>query len=515
MRIAPIAGSTASGHHGDRERRARSSAWSSPESPRWLIAAILLKLSLLVFLAWQASAAIGKPFTLYQVGGDTRSYFEPIERLLAHGEYVSERDNRAGRMPGYGFTYLPFRLLFGAEGARSALVLLQALLSGVSAYYLALTAFLVFGRTDVFFATLGLYGLNLFVSVWDVSLMTESLAASAAILYLHALLRYRAVRRTRWLAYASLWFAYLVFLRPMAGPLILSAPLILADVHRASPTFDRWRAVAAGTVLVAGVFIAADAVWILRNYAVLGTFVPLQSDISAGYAFTPAERAIQRWTKVVGEDGTWWQPNTLSSWFYGNEFSNEAYVIPAVVSTTACPHEAIRRARTTFVAARTAVDAPTRSRLDAEVAREIQACAESFKRERPFRYHLVSPLRTAKISTVHTGPIFPGTSFSEMRKHPLGLLIKLSAVVLYWLALVSGLLGLVRALWRRDPVVWAAAWPFVFVGTFCFLYLRTTEARLWVIGFPSLCLLGAAVIAQMARPVLDRLRPAVHHHSRA
>ena len=39
--------------------------------------------------------------------GDTSSYFDPIDNLIANGSYSPDF-----RMPGYGVLYLPFALLF-------------------------------------------------------------------------------------------------------------------------------------------------------------------------------------------------------------------------------------------------------------------------------------------------------------------------------------------------------------------------------------------------------------------
>ena len=68
---------------------------------------------------------------------------------------------------------------------------------------------------------------------------------------------------------------------------------------------------------------------------------------------------------------------------------------------------------------------------------------------------------------------------------------------MYWLALVSAAIGLI-VLTRRGLVGWAIAWPFVFVLLFFAFVMRLGEARFLVIGFPSLCIGGAYVLASAA-----------------
>ena len=456
--------------------------------------AVTGKLILALVLAWQSSKLADRPFQLYIDGGDSESYIQPIEQLLTTGHYIAEPeapDSAAGRMPGYGATYLAFRLFLGATASKSALALLQVVLSGVSVYYLALSAFLLFRHRNVFLAALMLYGANLFVSVWDNYILTESLAASAVVFFIYNLLQYREQRRRNRLVQASIWYAYLVFLRPFAVPLILVALLIVWSVHQG--TDKRLRATFRDLCLVASLFVACEAVWVLRNYAVLGRVIPFQVNTTAGYQYSKGQLALRDWMGAIGQDAAWWQPNTMASWFYGDpRFSNESYQVPGHVVTTTCSLADIKRARELFVAA--IADRQAHSRLESEMLPIVTECRDSFRREKPAVYYVVSPLRLAKGLLVHAGPILPTPPLVELVRQPIKLFAKLVAVGLYWLALVSGAIGLL-VLARRGLVGWAIAWPFVFVLLFFACVMRLGEARFLVIGFPSLCIGGAQVLA--------------------
>jgi len=479
-----------------------------PESRWWLIPAVALKLILALILSWQSSRLFDRPFQLYNDAGDTDSYLRPIEQLLATGRYIADPDNpdsAAGRMPGYGFTYLAFRLFLSADASKTALAVVQATLSGVSVYYLALCAFLLFRRRDTFCAALLLYGMNLFVSVWDNYIITESLAASTTIFFVYSLLQYREqVGRAR-LLHAAFFYAYLVFLRPFTVPMFLAAALIVWSVHRS--TERRFRATIRDLFLVASLFVACAAVWMLRNYAVLGRVIPLQVNTTAGYQYTKGQLALLGWLGAIGQDPTWWQPNTMASWFYKDaRFTNENYQIPNYVVTATCSLADMRRARELFVAARATADGREHTRLESELLPIITECRDSFRREKPVAHYVMSPLRLMKSVLVHGGPVLPMPPLAELRHQPTMLFLKLAAVGLYWLALVTGGFGLFVLL-RRSLVGWAIAWPFVFVLLFFGFVMRLGEGRFLVTGFPSLCIGGAHVLASAARTLIDRFRP--------
>lgn len=474
--------------------------WPHPESRSWLIPTIAVKLILALALGWQTSLLFGRPLQLYIDAGDTDSYIQPIEQLLTKGRYIGDPDKpdtAAGRMPGYGLTYLGPRLFLSVAASKSALVLVQAILSGASTYYLALCAFLWFRRRDVFYATLVLYGTNLFVSVWDNYILTESLAASAVIFLMYSLFRFRERQRQISLLQAAFWYAYLVFLRPFTVPIFAAAAFIVWSVHRRSERSIRMAVV--DLFLVASIFLASDLGWMLRNYAALGRAVPLQVDTTAGYQYSEGELSLRAWLVSIGQDPTWWQPNNMASWFYrDSKFTNDNYQIPPYVQTATCSMADITRARTLFVAARASADRIAESRFESELLPIISECRNSFKREKPFTHYVVSPLRRMKTLLVHSGPILPLPPSLELVHHPVMFFVKLVAVGLYWLALITGCIGMVP-LMRSGLVGWAIAWPFVFVLLFFVFVIPLGEARFVVTGFPSLCVAGAYVLASGAQ----------------
>jgi hypothetical protein len=471
------------------------SPWRNPEDRRWLLATVAVKLIFAVAVTLLASRLPGaQGYHFYtEMSGDTASYLGPAENLLSRGRYTDSSGSRAGRMPGYTLTYLPFRALLPVEAAKTAIAGFQVLLSGLSVYYLALTGFLLFQRTTVFFVVLVLYGLNLFVSVFDVALQTESLAATAAIFFFYSLTRFRTRPLRRYLVVAGFWYAYLVFLRPFGAPFLISGLFLVW------PATGSWKEAALVTARrlawIAVVFVAADGLWIARNLVTMQTFIPLQVNSMAGYAYTPSQLALRRWLQAIGHETHYWKPNTMASWFYQDpKFTNEQYAIPPYVLTSRCSMDDIRVSREAFHRAAVATDLATRTAADATAARKLDACSASLQAEKPLRYYLLSPLGLIGRLVVHAGPVLPLPVFQIVRHRPLLLGLKLLGVSLYWLTIIAGTAGLLWSMTSRRPELWAIAFPTIFVVLFFAFGVRHSESRFLTISFPFLSLAGAVTI---------------------
>jgi hypothetical protein len=62
---------------------------------------------------------------------------------------------------------------------------------------------------------------------------------------------------------------------------------------------------------------------------------------------------------------------------------------------------------------------------------------------------------------------------------------------------------------RREPLLWAAAAPFLFVTLLFPVVLRLSEIRYQVAGYPALILLSALALDSLLRKALPRrFRPA-------
>ena len=118
-------------------------------------------------------------------GEDAQSYFIPIENFIRTGHYSPD-----DRMPGYGFVYYVFRLLFVKETACNLILLVQWLAAGLSVYYLAITVRDIFKKDGLFYITFFLFLLSPFSNYYDTWLQSDSLTTTSLIFASYFFIKY-------------------------------------------------------------------------------------------------------------------------------------------------------------------------------------------------------------------------------------------------------------------------------------------------------------------------------------
>jgi hypothetical protein len=284
----------------------------------------------------------------------------------------------------------------------------------------------------------------------------------------------------------------MVFLRPYTAPLLLAAiPFVWQP--------GQWRTTVRTAVvnlsIVASLLAVADGIWVARNYRLFGRFVPFQINDLAGYAYTPGEVALIYWLGAIGQETVYWQPNVFSSWFYKRtQFSSENYRVPSYIPTSQCTFDDILRAREIFDVSRYGAQPSERAAADGQAKAMFDGCRESFRREKPLQYYVLSPLRLLKALYVHAGPELPLPATRTLLKRPGLLIIKLFGVASYWVILLLAAGGLVLIAQRRNWRLWAVVTPLLLVSGLFTIVFRRPEVRMLTIPYPALCLLAAMSI---------------------
>lgn len=211
---------------------------------RWITFILIALVCRGLYFAFQLneSGMTYTPGELCVETGDTPLYFDPVENLIANGTYSPDY-----RMPGVAAPYYLFRQVLDVADSRDAFVILQWLLSGISAYVLALIAVRLSGSDKFGLAVYCAFLLSANTSWFDASLASDSLAVS--MLIFHAYFLQEAVDRKK--------------LRP--GPAVRVLPdvahLPKADRGTSSVTIgipalsvlERWTCATSGTVVPAPV----------------------------------------------------------------------------------------------------------------------------------------------------------------------------------------------------------------------------------------------------------------------
>lgn len=419
----------------------------------WLGLTLVLRL-LLSYYLWSEWSFLLKPGELALSAGDTETYLAPPENWLRSGVWGASPDGlptlkpSAGRMPGYGLTYLFFRLFADPAAARALLLLLQWSLSVAAAFVLARWVAEVSGRAWLFGPLLLALGTACWFVQYDLRLLTESLSVSLLVLAAVGLLR---ARRTLDLLLPGLLLAAAVFLRPLMGIFWAFGGLWALWLFRGAGR--RW--------LVAGLLFALpllvfEAGWIVRNRVSLGLWAPLQSSVYADYEYTPVRLALFDFVRGWGGDIVWWNPEAEIRVFLPD--SAGGLVSAAANTLEALPQPlfaALGEAELRQLAADCRLAEAARSpALQARAAAAVRRADERYRSADPFDHQATARLRLLRRYFIRSGTEdLLGRPFSAL---PLTeKLLKLYFSGLYAAMVGLGFLGLALWAWRRrEEAVW-------------------------------------------------------------
>jgi hypothetical protein len=357
-----------------------------PSQKIWLLLGVAIKLTLYALIIAKSA-----DHALYQESGDSYSYLLPAENLLHNGDYIvfpDQQPSRAMRMPAYSLTYLVFRIFLAESWAKTALVLLQVIVGGLSVALLARVAFALVGSRFVFFLVFGAYAVSPTVSFWDYFIRPDGLAASSLVFCVYFLTRPTLHMEGRGVFIAGLMFAYSVFLRPFLVGLLLPFGAFIwsgASPRRAS---ERARFI----LLFLAPLATSEAAWMGRNYAHLQRLVPLQLDIAAGAEASEASQAARRWVTSFGGSLADWKMGTIAAWL-STAPDRTPPPVPAAVSTSECDVATMSEGRYYLDLYRRSTDPYLRRDFERRAASIFERCRLSYIKERPFDHRIGSRLR--------------------------------------------------------------------------------------------------------------------------
>ncbi|HRD53222.1 MAG TPA: hypothetical protein PKY96_11305 [Flavobacteriales bacterium] len=443
----------------------------------------------------------------YVESGDAALYLNPVDHLLEHGSYMDDY-----RMPGVGAPYFLFRQFLSPHQSRHAFVVLQWLLSGITAYLLGLLAWRMTHRHAIGLAVYAFYLLSAYSAWYDPVISSDSLSSSALIL--HAWLLHIAVEgRSRPLLMAAGFFlAWLIFLRPIA--LLLLLPSAYA-AWRYWGGAGAWRM----ALLVMLPFLLLDSVWAARNWHVHRQFRPLTNQgYQPDYFMKEIRGHAMVFLQGYGGDYIWWNPHADVRWFGiwkgGGAIDDEgrrAKEPPSYAYVDGYDRDSLMwLADRTRLIASGALSSADSLMAVAEVNARFDRYAALYREKAPFQYHVMSRLRMFRNVMVQNGT--ESMILAPFASLPIGMkLFKLMQVAifmlaygLYWLAVPVLLWQWRKELTVLRIVIAAAALYLTLVFP---LGLRMCEWRYLVLPFPFVLLLSTVFVMRLL-PMLRRTTPA-------
>ena len=387
--------------------------------------------------------------------GDTFSYTGAMENYIQTGTYFFDNGKErvyAGRMPYYSLPYLLFRNFFNLAAAYDAVVIFQVVIESLAILYFGLTL-LMLGCSKITYWI----GVLLLIFSYNFShssnyISPESLTSSLILIFIYTYLSYVNKKNNTNLFVLGLMIALLACLK-------------------------------AYMVLIPLVVVLTP--WIIRNYGVYKKFVPLQITTTAGYSYTEADFAYRKFVQAWGGDIIFWEKSAAGCYFIPTPEIHCEFKFPTYVFTDKYGIEEIKNVRDKYVKLQGSFS-PV---LEEQVVSEFNNLTSIYKKERPFRYYLLTPLILAKRFIVNSGSYYLPIHSSNPCYHPIQLLLKIWTSGLYWVTLTFGVIGAFYLL-NREPETWVVVSIPIIVIILFPIFLRSIEWRMFEPLFSEFLLLS-------------------------
>lgn len=358
----------------------------------WILLALVLKAALAAVFIWKFTPEHAPHLSLEglwgQLSNDSAGYLDPVDRFMGSGRLADLFDYR---MYGYGLPYLLLRLFLAKVAALNALIVLQVGISAVSVYLLARIGFSLFEREWAFRIAFFGYFLLLFVSHFDVVVLTESLTTSALILSLFFLFRGGGMS-DRVLSGAFLGWG--IFLRPVLAPL---AALWVAWVLLGGARTPAWRRIRECAVLLLP-FIVFECTWVAGNRVFHGRWTLLNVS-TWDPTFTDARKHTIDLIEFQQAYGGDWYDDWR--WYYASDMTLPPPSIPYTSRFNADSIEVLRRemraVQRDMFTFEPSTPLEARDSINQVVVSKLRAFTRSIEEERRVIYYGVAPARMVRL----------------------------------------------------------------------------------------------------------------------
>lgn len=420
--------------------------------------------------------------------GDAQGYLQPIESVLAGGDYMPDY-----RMPGVGAVYWVFRQFLDIGASRDAMVVLQWLLSALSVYLLALLAMRISGSQRLGFLVYVLFLLSAYSSWYDPFISSDSWATSSLIISAYLVQRAVDQGSMRTLACAGLVFTWFVFLRPVGAALL---PVLAFLIWR----HGAWPKPVMAMVALLAPFLVIDSLWTARNWRATGNLRPLTNQGLLPSDFTNEVTGhTMAFIQCYGGNYIWWAPGSDMRWFGiwkgGAHLDDEGRLAQPPPDHAIVP--GYTRDSLFLISERiraTRLMAPADSIAEiAKINAKLDYFSGLYRQQAPFNYHVMSRLRMFKnLVGQHGAESIILRPFASL---PLWMKVfKAMQSFFYIFAYTMGSVAVIMLLWgwRRAPSL-SHIWIPVVVAYLMTIYpivLRMCEWRYMVHGFPFALLLA-------------------------
>ena len=275
--------------------------------------AICIKIAYFIFIFLSSNSHL--PYLNMIVNGDDVTYMAFSENIFVIGDYCVKTGNvydYTFRMPGFAFLYVPIRIFTNKIITMNSLVIIQIVLSGIAAYYLAWLAKNIFKNNKVFYFVYFLTAFGFYMPMYNSILVTESLATSFLIFSLYFFHQAIETKKNSFFLFSGLFMTWLIFLRAfMIMIFIVTIMLIVWYVFKKVTSFKH-------VIFFLLPFLLIDGVWATRNYYKINNFLPLESSVNSNQCNLKSTTASAVFIKTFGFHWEQWVRDSERGWLESN-----------------------------------------------------------------------------------------------------------------------------------------------------------------------------------------------------
>jgi len=473
----------------------------------WLIIGLIIKVIVIAFLYSNLGLFKSNNGYYFLFGGDAPMYLKTTFNIINHNIYALYGDPQngfklyTGRMPGYEVALVIFNSFLNPTLALYAVIITQILFSVISTYCLALIAKSVFKSNLVFYIAFFLYALNTYITVFDVSILTESLAISTFIISFYLIIKPHKNLSSNLLAGVLLCWS--IFMRQYIAPFFFLFVLYII-LHEYLANKGNFKNLAIATLSFTLPFLIADLVWITRNYVEKEKFIPLVDDLHAGYEYPQRFKSLMSFVQAWGGDLVHWNPKAEITPFINSGIShlnksyNDINSLPDYIYTSQYNLDSLKLLQKHYRQLDLDV-LPTaeKKELNSRVISSLTSYEQSFKDEKPLYYFFFARFRLLYKFVVHSGTY----NISDKPLSEQNLIQKLFKgfyTFLYWCTLLGGLAGTVVMLKKGKNVeILLVIISAYYMLLLCPFVLRRIEYRYFVLSYAFLTLIFSYFIKKI------------------
>jgi hypothetical protein len=466
----------------------------------WIPLAFIFKMLLSLYLLHSIllnSDQITQTYAM--VAGDTFSYFGAFDNLISKGEY-----DPFYRMPGVGFIYYLFRLLFSQQISHAFFVLFQIVFDSIACYFLSKLAYQLTKSKLFFVITFILSVSNSYFSVFNIWLLSESLCTSSLILSVYFF--YQAIlhkhQKEKSILLCGLFISWAIFCRPIYVPVLLFY-FILFTFYLYKKNI---KLLSRYLLIFISPFLLFDAIWVYAGYQHSHKLFFLQHSSyqtskennknTEAYMREPWKIALVQFVTSFGGDVVDWNPDAEITWFNANiQFKqSKECKLPGYAFTDYYNQDSLVLVKRNIeIIYDSLTKNPVRDSLKATTEQSLTRFTQNFKKQKPFHYHVLSRLIILKKFLFHQ-PTYNLYSkpFNELNK--INKTIKLLFFLMYYIYLFGFFMSLIYLLINKKILLFLPVLLLVFFGIGIYPFLRFCEYRYIVPVIPFLLFLSSYTI---------------------